>query len=151
MIKSDYIIAAFFALVGGINSATYIKTQSNNLLKSHENDLLSGASAYIEQYEGENPKEVLNYAKQTLEIVARNKDIPSEEISKLEQEISTINEEISDSPEIYKPVLNSTGKKLQDLQSKYSKDNLGHLISAICFGFGSICFLISSKFWKKQD
>lgn len=78
-----------------------------------ELDLLRGASAYVQQYNGESPKEALEYAQKTLAIAGKNKSFkPYAEM--LEARVAEISSQIGESstPDVYRPVLRNISAEI---------------------------------------
>jgi hypothetical protein len=102
-----------------------------------EMDLIKGASAYIQQYDGDKPSDAIVFAKQTLDIAARkNPDIKG--ISDLEKEISLINLDQGNTanPVIYKPVLKSVGDKMELIADKNPRQEWDLYFSFFAAGMG---------------
>lgn len=105
-------------VIGGICSLASVLHFSNYIAKEAgpEVDLLRETSAYVQQYQGETPKDVLKYAQKTLAIVGRN-DAFSEDTSKLEKELQDIKVQIEESKNqsIYPQDLKNIGGKINDI------------------------------------
>ena len=81
-----------------------------------EVDLLRGTSAYLQSYQGETPKDALDYAQRTLAIVRKNEAF-GEDAGKLEKELQEISTQIRESKtqSVYQPVLENIGEKIDDV------------------------------------
>ena len=107
-----------YIVVGGFCSLASVINLSNYTIgeAGPEVDLLRGTSAYVQQYQGETPKDALEYAQRTLAIVGRN-DAFSEDANKLEKELQKISTQIGEfkTPSVYQPVLKNVGEKIDDV------------------------------------
>jgi hypothetical protein len=118
-------LGIFNIVAGGICTLASVLHFSNYATKEAgpEVDLLRGTSAYVQQYQGETPKDALEYAQRTLAIVGRN-DAFSEDASKLEKELQEISTQIGESktPSVYQPVLKNIGEKIDDVLDDKARD-----------------------------
>ncbi len=118
----DLIIGGACMFFSGItlSFAIYGYEPKQNIPELH---MLEGISSYIQQqYEGENPKNVLEYVQKTLAIVRKNEKF-REDVSKLEKEVKDIITEIgeSENPSVYQPVLENIGKKIKNIELSYEE------------------------------
>ena len=113
----QFAIGGICGLASGLHTFDYVTKEGG-----YEVDLLRGASAYVQEYDGETPKEPLEYVNNTFNVV-RNNQAFKQPISELEIEVSKISEQIGDStnPSVYKPVLNEVSSKI----SKVVNDKAG--------------------------
>jgi|SRR3989344_2818016 len=111
----------------------------------HGRDILKGASAYIREYKEDNPQEVFNYVKKSIEITSKLNDYKIEEISDLEKEVISASEEIGStkSKTLYEPVLQGIDNKIEVILNIKEK-NLGSLIAGTLSGIASFCFLLAT-------
>ena len=125
-----------YIVVGGFCSLASVINLSNYTIgeAGPEVDLLRGTSAYVQQYQGETPKDALEYAQRTLAIVGRN-DAFSEDASKLEKELQEISTQIGEfkTPGVYQPVLKNIGEKIEDVLNDKARSEV-HLFGGIMTG-----------------
>lgn len=109
-------LGIFNIFAGGICTLASILNFTNYATKESgpEVDLLRGTSAYVQQYDGESPKDVLEYVQRTLAIAGKNESF-REGVGKLETQIVEISSQIGDSktPSVYRPVLKNVGEEMK--------------------------------------
>ena len=121
--------------MGGISMASFGGYLTKKV-ESYESRLLRGTAEYIRQYEGETPRQALDFVSRTLEIT---RQFQPEQIGALEIEVFEINSQIGEtsSPRIYKPVLVGISERIEDASEK--RDNgIGGL-----FMVGAVSSLLS--------
>ena len=142
-------VSLALGILAGVGSIVSFDKYLNKALDTHETELLKGTAGYVQKYEGD-PKEALDYVQRTLKIVEQAKFQP-DKISDLEKEVSIAIKQIGESPTVYRPVLDSISKKLEE--ASYIKErNSTYLVSSIVGAFGYALLLISSALtWKKKN
>ena len=132
-------LGIFHTVAGGICSLASVLLFSNYTTKEagFEVDLLRGTSAYVQQYQGETPKDALEYAQRTLAIVGRN-DAFSEDANKLEKELQKISTQIGEfkTPSVYQPVLKNVGEKIDDVLD--DRDDKARIKGGLLMGIACI-------------
>ena len=111
-----------------------------------EADALRGASAYVQQYNGAEPNQALDYAQHTLDIVAHDGfHIP--ELSELEQEISTTREQMGDVtfPPIYQALLEPLGEKMENIADNHRRDLANLFWGLGLLGLSALDFYVGIK------
>jgi hypothetical protein len=143
MVKKLELAAGILFGVGSALRFTFYFSKPN----MPEMDLLRCASAYVQQYDGQNPREALDYAQRTLQVVAQE----NPEISELEKELSQVNEEIgtSQNRSIDQPVLESIGEKMEDISDKNSRSS-ETFWEGIWYGVASLAFLANPYTWRRK-
>ncbi len=141
--KLNLLSSVLFGISSALSFADYTR------LEAYETKLLRGAAAYVQHYDGRNPKEVLGYAKATLNIAGKNKKYQNQSLSDLEKELSEIHEKIEDSSiqGIYKPVLRSVGEKIEGV----TDDRSWNLLIGLLYGVTSLAFFLVYKSEKQKD
>ena len=129
MVKKENIVVAVFA---GLLSMNYFTDYTTKKVGNYEAQLLRGTAAYVEKYDGESPKDALGYAQRTLEIV-RATNFEQQKVRQLEDEVYEIKAQLdgSISKNVYKPVLESIGKKIEKVGTKKEKANFKVFIGGI--------------------
>lgn len=135
-----------FALLSGLHFATYFSQPD-----SYELDLLQGAAAYLQQYGDEEPRDVLNYADETLERVARG-TISIPELVGLERELSEIRERVENSPtpRAYRSSLERLGEHIEDVAEEHGRDEAA-LGLGILFGGVALWWWGLAYYGKKKE
>src|SRR3989344_4793673 len=131
--KLQLIAGMCFGIASALQFASYYGKPNIN-----EADLLRSTATYIQQYEGQNPREVGDYAQITLRVAAQeNPGVP--EISKLEKELTSIIEEIGNSQNrsIYRPLLTHLGEKMEHISDENSRSSWT-LLAGILSGVASV-------------
>ena len=77
-------------------------------------EILRSASQYIKEYKNDDPQEAFNYLKKSIEIASKLNENKIQELSDLEKEVISLNEEIESikSETIYQLVFQSTADKI---------------------------------------
>ncbi|RME53340.1 hypothetical protein D6783_02155 [Candidatus Woesearchaeota archaeon] len=79
-----------------------------------EVEFLRAASAYLQEYQGETPKEAIDFTLRTLQLVEQN-DAFKKDVSALEKELLEIRDQIGESrrPYIFRPVLDNVEEQIE--------------------------------------
>jgi hypothetical protein len=146
MVKALNIVAGIgMGALSALNFGLY----ATNTVTSYESQLLRGTAGYVRQYEGQNPKEALDYAQKTLKLTEQ---FQPEKIGALEKELSEISTQIGEtpSPNVYKPVLSSVGEKIEDASNKKTKSTMSVVAGGIC-ALASLIWFINPATWRRDD
>ncbi|MFA5888027.1 MAG: hypothetical protein WC852_04945 [Candidatus Nanoarchaeia archaeon] len=109
-------------IAGGVLAAAGISlmaVQPKNQM-TYEDDLLNGAAAYVEQYDGDKPADALQYMLQTIDI-AEQSNYKMAGLSQLEKSVSGIRDEVvflgdyRNPPTLYPAALEETAKQARDV------------------------------------
>jgi hypothetical protein len=141
-------LAIYNIVAGGLCTLASVFNFSDYATKEAglEVDLLRGTSAYVQQHQGETPKDALEYAQRTLAIVGKN-DAFSEDVSKLEKELQEISIQIGESktPSVYQPVLKNVGEKIDDILDDKARKGVSLLLGIVTgatalLNFGAVAY-----------
>ncbi|MEK6858448.1 MAG: hypothetical protein AABX53_00880 [Nanoarchaeota archaeon] len=143
--RSKLTIGTIFGIASALQFTAYFSKPN-----IPEMGLLRSASTYIRQYDGQNPREALDYIQRTLQVIAK-KNPEIQEISELEKGLSQVNEEIGTSQNrmVYQPVLKSIGDKMRDASEKNSR-NSWTLWAGILNGAASLTYLTNPYNWRRK-
>jgi len=148
-------LGLFNIAVGGICTLASVLNFSSYTKKEAglEVDLLRGTSDYLQQYQGETPKDAFEYAQRTFAIVGRN-DAFSKDVNKLERELQEISTQIEESEtktssfyqpiSVYQPILKNIGEKIDGILDDKERSKSHLLLGGVMgffalsnFGFGA--------------
>ncbi len=135
-----------FAVASALNFVSYY---SKPVIP--EAELLKSTAAYVQRYEGESPKEAIQYAQDTLKIAQRNNAL-LEDVKGLEKELVGISEGIGESknPVVYRPVLKEFGSNIEKIADKNSRSSWA-LWVGILHGVASLAWLANPYTWRRDD
>ena len=142
------VVAGLICSLGSISNFTNYATKE----KGFEVELLRGSSAYVQQYEGESPKEPLAYLQTTMDIAKRNNAF-QERVSELEKEVQEVSTQIgeSKSPMVYKPVLKNVGEKVDAIVRAKAVKSYTILFGIGLAGLSLINFGIGAYNFSKRN
>ena len=141
MNKFAVFTGTFCATVSALSFVEYFSKPD-----TFEADALRGASAYVQQYNGAEPNQALDYAQHTVDIVAHDGfHIP--ELSELEQEISTTREQMGDVtfPPIYQALLEPLGEKMENIADNHRRDLANLFWGLGLLGLSALDFYVGIK------
>lgn len=108
-------------IAGGVLAAagiTLMAAQPKNQM-TYEDDLLNGAAAYVEQYDGDKPADALQYLLQTIDVAEESGKV--QRLSQLEKSVSDIRDEVvflggyRNPPKLYHAALEDTAEQARNV------------------------------------
>ena len=114
-----------------------------------EFDMLKSASAYV-QTDTSALKEKMDYARQTLDVIAKNSNLKIPELSGIEKKLSQIDDCVKSNinPEVYAPLVKSVGNDLYGIAAKYGQSGWD-LVTGILFA--AFAGIYAHSAMKKED
>lgn len=144
--KLELLIRTGIGVVAALNLASYF-TKPNIT----EAEILKTTSAYVQRYDGEPVKDILDHVQSTLKVAEKNPKL-SEDVKRLEIEFSQIYEIIrrSTNPIIYKQVLREFGYEIGTIAEKNKKSPMA-LWMGIVGGLVSLLWTTDQNNYRKNS
>lgn len=120
-------LGAMFGIVSVIEFISYFN--KSDQLNHEQTRALGAAAAYVQRYEGEHSGLVLDYARQTVELIDTENPLP--ELDGLEYEIAIIREQIGTerTQANYEPLFASLAKRMEDVADHQGARKSGDIVS----------------------